>query len=169
MPRSSAAGFFTLGLSMEKISSMIIHLLERLIGLLFIAIAGITMGQVFCRYVFRFSLAWSHELVVLLFIWTIWLCIPVGLDRQSHLCMDFVKNKASQSMQPWFTWLYLTLTLFFMVLIFFLTFPVLEAFEGIFLTTIPLPVQAHYYANIVGSGLSIFLLVSRFFRPVKQR
>jgi len=97
---------------MEKISSVIIYLLERLIGLLFIAIAGITMAQVFCRYVLRFSLVWSHELVVLLFIWTIWLCIPVGLHRQSHLCMDFVKNKASPLMQYWFTWLYLTLTIF---------------------------------------------------------
>jgi len=157
------------GLFVEKISSMIIRLLERLIGLLFIAIAGITMGQVLCRYVFRFSLTWSHELVVLLFIWTVWLCIPVGLDRQSHLCMDFLKNKVSPSMQPWFTRLYLTLSLLFMVLIFFLTFPVLKAFEGIFLATISLPVQVHYYANIVGSGLSIFLLISRFFRPVKQR
>jgi TRAP-type C4-dicarboxylate transport system permease small subunit len=154
---------------MDRIRRIIVQILERLIGLIFIAISGITLAQVFCRYVLRFSLTWSHELVVLLFIWIVWLCIPVGLDRQSHLCMTILQDKVSSSTRLWLTRLSWVLTIFFMLLVFFLTFPVLKAFEGILLTTLPLSVQTHYYANVIGSFLSIFILLSHFSQSVEKR
>jgi TRAP-type C4-dicarboxylate transport system permease small subunit len=146
---------------MEKMRRIVIRILEICVSVLFIAITGITLAQVFCRYLLGFSLTWSHELVVLLFIWTVWICIPIGLDRNSHITMTILKERISDSARRQLSLVVFAFTFIFFVLVFFLTFPVIDSFDGMFLTTIPFPVQDHYYAMVIGSLLSLFVLIAR--------
>jgi TRAP-type C4-dicarboxylate transport system permease small subunit len=50
------------------------------------------------------------------------------------------------------------LAVLFFGLVFFLSFPVVEAFEGMDLLSIPVPINARYYAAMVGSLLAVFVL-----------
>ena len=75
---------------MHRIKSTLIVLLEHLLGIMLMVMVAVTFAQVFCRYTLGFSLTWSHEVVILILIWTVWLSIPIGLDRASHLSVTFI-------------------------------------------------------------------------------
>ena len=153
---------------MDKMRRLVVRILKISVSVLFMAITGITLAQVFCRYALGFSLTWSHELVVLFFIWTVWLCIPIGLDTNSHIAMTILKDRVSGPARRRLSLVIFISTLIFFALLFFLTFPVLASFEGMFLTTIPVSIQVHYFAMIVGSLASIFILIARG-RPKQGR
>ena len=61
---------------MQKIKSILIAVLEHALGVMLMVMVAVTFAQVFCRYTLGFSLTWSHELVILVLIWTVWLSIP---------------------------------------------------------------------------------------------
>jgi TRAP-type C4-dicarboxylate transport system permease small subunit len=128
------------------------------VGLLFMVITGVTLAQVFCRYALGFSLSWSHELVVLLLIWIVWLSVPVGLDRGGHLAVTILFDRLSVKNRRRLAWFHLIASLAFLALVFFLTFPVAEAFEGMRLLTMPIPTNARYYAATAGCLLSLIVL-----------
>jgi TRAP-type C4-dicarboxylate transport system permease small subunit len=64
----------------------------------------------------------------------------------------------------WFHWV---LSVFFFGLVFFLSFPVAKAFEGMELFSIPIPTNARYYAATAGSLLACFVLAAKLFKPRK--
>ena len=143
---------------MQKIKSLVISILETTIGILLMVMVAVTFAQVFCRYLLGFSLTWSHELVILVLIWTVWLSIPIGLDRFGHLTVTFFFDHNSRLGKFRLVWLHSTLALLFFGLVFFLSFPLVEAFEGMSLLSIPIPINARYYAAMVGSLLSVCVL-----------
>ena len=142
---------------MQKIKSTLIVVLEHLLGIMLMVMVAVTFAQVFCRYTLGFSLTWSHEVVILVLIWTVWLSIPVGLDRTNHLSVTFFFDHGSQIGKFQMAWLHGILAVLFFGLIFFLSFPVVEAFEGMDLLSIPIPINARYYAAMVGSLLAVFV------------
>jgi len=152
---------------MDKIKTIIILILEQVVGLLFIVIVAVTLAQVFCRYALGFSLTWSHELVILLLIWTVWLCMPIGLDRMEHISVTFLVDRVSHTSRARLVWFHWALSIFFFGMVFFLSFPVAKAFEGMELFSIPIPTNARYYAATAGSLLAGFVLASKLFQPRK--
>ena len=147
----------------SRIKKNVLAILEFLIGVLFIIMTLATAAQVFCRYVLSFSLTWSHELTVLVLIWVVWLSVPIGLDRGQHLTVTLVVDNVSPAHRSWFKWLHLILSLGFLALVFFLTFPVIDAFKGMNLLTLPIPTNARYWAATVGSLLSVVVLAAKVF------
>ena len=152
---------------MDKIKIIIILILEQVVGLLFIVIVAVTLAQVFCRYTLGFSLTWSHELVILLLIWAVWLCMPIGLDRMEHISVTFLVDRVSDSTRARLVWFHWALSIFFFGMVFFLSFPVVKAFEGMELFSIPIPTNARYYAATAGSLLAGFVLAAKLFQPRK--
>jgi len=152
---------------MDKIKTIIILILEQVVGLLFIVIVAVTLAQVFCRYTLGFSLTWSHELVILLLIWAVWLCMPIGLDRMEHISVTFLVDRVSDSTRARLVWFHWALSIFFFGMVFFLSFPVVKAFEGMELFSIPIPTNARYYAATAGSLLAGFVLAAKLFQPRK--
>ncbi len=146
---------------MDRWVTAMLEYLEKLIGLLFMIVAAVTLAQVFCRYALGFSLTWSHELVILLIIWIVWLAMPIGLDRTQHLIVTFMVDLLPDSSRNILARINLVLSAFFFGLIFFLSFPVIEAFEGMDLVTIPVPINVRYWAATVGSALSVLVLLRR--------
>ena len=144
---------------MHRIKSTLIVLLEHLLGIMLMVMVAVTFAQVFCRYTLGFSLTWSHEVVILILIWTVWLSIPIGLDRASHLSVTFFFEHDSAVGKFRLAWLHTILGVLFFSLVFFLSFPVIEAFDGMDLLSIPVPINARYYASTVGSLLAVFVLI----------
>jgi TRAP-type C4-dicarboxylate transport system permease small subunit len=129
---------------------------------------AVTFAQVFCRYLLGFSLTWSHELVILVLIWAVWLSIPIGLDRFDHLTVTFFFDHNSRLGKFRLVWLHSILAALFFGLVFFLSFPVVEAFEGMSLLSIPMPINARYYAAMVGSFLAVFVLSVNLLQLFKE-
>jgi TRAP-type transport system small permease protein len=153
---------------MKKIKTIVIRILEQTIGIMLMVMVAVTSAQVFCRYLLGFSLTWSHELVILVLIWTVWLSIPIGLDRFGHLSVNFFCDHNTRLGKFRLVWLHSTLALLFFGLVFFLSFPVVDAFEGMSLLSIPLPINARYYAAMVCSFLAVFVLSVNLLQLFKE-
>lgn len=146
-----------------RLKDLLLSLLEMLIGGLLIVITAVTSAQVFCRYVLNFSLTWSHELSVLLLIWAVWLSVPIGIDKGRHLAVTWVADNLSSRFQISLIWLHWVLILIFFLITGYLTFPVVSAFKGMYLLTLPIPTNLRYMAATVGCLLSLFVLIARLF------
>ena len=129
---------------MQKIKSILIVKLEQSLGIMLMVMVAVTFAQVFCRYTLGFSLTWSHELVILVF------------DHNSFVGKFRL------------AWLHSILAVLFFGLVFFLSFPVVEAFEGMDLLSIPVPINARYYAAMVGSLLAVFVLSVNLLQLFKE-
>jgi TRAP-type C4-dicarboxylate transport system permease small subunit len=139
----------------------LIIVLERAAGLVFMVITAVTLAQVVCRYALGFSLSWSHELTILLLIWVVWLCVPVGLHRCQHLAVTILRDHLGPAARSRLNWIDWVLTVFFFGLLLLLTFPVIDAFEGMNLLTLPIPTNARFYAASVGSLLALCVLLAK--------
>lgn len=153
---------------MDQWVRALLKYLEKLIGLMFMVVAGVTLAQVFCRYALGFSLTWSHEVVILLIIWIVWLAMPIGLDRAEHLMVTFVIDHLPRASVKVIGRINLVLCAIFFGLVFGLSFPVIEAFEGMELVTIPVPITARYWAAAVGSALAVVVALNRLVFPAKE-
>jgi TRAP-type C4-dicarboxylate transport system permease small subunit len=152
-----------------RLKDFLLSLLEVLIGGLFLVITAVTSAQVFCRYVLNFSLTWSHELSVLLLIWAVWLSVPIGIDKGRHLTVTWVADKLTSRRQVSLIWLQWILILSFFLIAGFLTFPVVNAFQGMYLLTLPIPTNLRYVAATVGCLLSVFVLIAKLFGKREAR
>lgn len=69
-------------------------LLERLVGGTVIAAMAVMVVvvslQVLLRYVFNTSLDWAEDVARLLFVWSIFLAIPLGIRQGSHIAIELV-------------------------------------------------------------------------------
>ena len=60
---------------------------------------GIVASQVFARYILNNSIAWADEVSRLLFVWSIFLAIPIGIRRQSHIGIGLFTDRLTASAQ----------------------------------------------------------------------
>ena len=153
---------------MEKAKYFLMLVLEILVGILLLVMSAVTLAQVFCRYALGFSLPWSHELVILAMIWAVWLSIPIGMDRMEHLSVTFLFSHRSSLRGFRLTWVHFSLAIVFFSLVFILSFPVIEAFEGMALLSIPVPINARYYAAMVGSLITVFVLGTKIYGLIRE-
>ena len=153
---------------MDRWVTALLRYLERLIGVMFMIVTGVTLAQVCCRYALGFSLSWSHELVILMIIWIVWLAMPIGLDRMEHLTVNFITDILPSASRRVLSLINLFLCAIFFALIFVVSFPVVEAYEGMELVTIPISLNTRYYAAVVGSALSLAVMIRRIFKAGKE-
>lgn len=69
-------------------------LLDRLVGGTVIAAMAamvvVVSLQVLLRYVFNTSLDWAEDVARLLFVWSIFLAIPLGVKQGSHIAIELL-------------------------------------------------------------------------------
>ncbi len=74
-----------------------LEFLDRLARLIVVvAISGmvaIVASQVFARYILNNSISWADEVSRLLFVWSIFMAIPLGIRRQSHIGVTLVTDR----------------------------------------------------------------------------
>lgn len=74
----------------NKIFRYIDWAVEVTIVIIFILLVIVGGMQVFNRYVLNQSLSWSEEFQKFAHIWLVFLAIPIGYNRGSHLGMQFL-------------------------------------------------------------------------------
>src|SRR4030066_146747 len=84
---------------------VIIHIEEVLCALLF-AIMGIIMFvNIISRYLLKYSLAFTEELVVSFFVWMTLLGAAIAFREGSHLGFSFITARLPMKIQKFFTWI----------------------------------------------------------------
>lgn len=84
---------------MRKIFTTVDRAVETLVIIIFVAMVVIGGMQVFNRYVLNRSLSWSEEFQKFTHIWLVYLAIPIGYRRGSHIGMDIIRRRFSKTIQ----------------------------------------------------------------------
>lgn len=86
---------------MLKAARAALAALDRLVEVGIIAITSamiaIVVVQVFMRYVVNRSLDWTDELATLLFVWTVFLALPLALRNGGHIVMEMLLTRVSDA------------------------------------------------------------------------
>lgn len=80
------------------------HLEEGLLALLMGVMALVAAINVFTRYVIQFSLAFTEELVVSLFVWLTLVGTAVAFRQGSHLGFSFIVDRSPKPLQRAAVW-----------------------------------------------------------------
>lgn len=70
-------------------------IVERTIMAMMAVMLAIVTSQVFMRYLLNRSLDWADESATLLFVWTVFLALPLALRDGGHIVMEMVLTAVS--------------------------------------------------------------------------
>ncbi|MEQ9814565.1 MAG: TRAP transporter large permease subunit [Azospirillaceae bacterium] len=76
-------------------------ILETATVILLIVTVIVAVLQVFFRYVLNDSLSWPEELVRWCFVWMVFLGLPLGIARDSHINIDLVSRRLEGRAKEW--------------------------------------------------------------------
>ncbi len=81
------------------------HFEEVLCAILFGVMAVITFANIISRYLLKYSLAFTEELVVSFFVWLTLLGASIAFRDGSHLGFSFLTDRLRPSRQKFFLWI----------------------------------------------------------------
>lgn len=87
---------------MKKVFHYFDASIKALLSILAIAMIVIGFLQVFFRFVVKSPLTWSEELIRYIFVWTTFLGVPVGVDRDGHASFDVLGKRVPQEYKSWY-------------------------------------------------------------------
>lgn len=71
-----------------------IHIFMGYFGMLqLLAMTIIVSAQVFCRYVFDFSISWAEEVSLILMIWFSMIAMAIGVKKRLHIAIELFTMK----------------------------------------------------------------------------
>ena len=143
-----------------------IHFEEVLCAVLF-AIMGIIMFvNVISRYLLKYSLAFTEELVVSFFVWLTLLGAAIAFREGSHLSFNFITNRLPLKIQKVLVWLSAFLGSFlFLVLIYFALHQIKEEII-LKITSSGIGVPQWWYS--IGMPIWSVLVIIRIFQGARQ-
>ncbi len=77
---------------MRKFFTSVDRAVEALVIAIFVVMVVVGGMQVFNRYVLNRSLSWSEEFQKFTHVWLVYLAIPIGYRRGSHIGMDIIRR-----------------------------------------------------------------------------
>jgi TRAP-type C4-dicarboxylate transport system permease small subunit len=152
------------------IRRLIDHFEEILCALMLAVMSGIMFINVICRYLLRFSLAFTEEVVVGLFVWLTLLGTAAAFREGSHLAFHFFTARVPRSFQKYLMGLQAILGVFlFLSLIYFSLFQIRDEIDlKITSSGIGLP-QWWYTAGVpVGCLLVILRILQESWKSIKR-
>jgi TRAP-type C4-dicarboxylate transport system permease small subunit len=153
---------------MKKLTRVVSHILEYLVGALFIIITVTALAQVFTRYVLRHSLVWAHELDIFLMIWAVWLSAAIGIHRKAHLRITLVSERLSvKTGRVLLVFIDLFIFLFLLV-VGIKGVEVIQSVEGMDLISMPIPRGFVFAAAPVGAVFMLFLFIPILVQDLKE-
>ncbi len=75
--------------------------------------------QVLLRYVFNDSLDWGEDVARLLFVWSIFLAIPLGIKSGAHVSIELLVRSLPAAHQRWLTRATAVLSIVLMTVVFY--------------------------------------------------
>jgi len=104
----------------RKLRWFFLHFEEALCATLFAIMAIVAFINVITRYLLKYSLAFTEELVVSFFVWLTLLGAAVAFREGSHLGFSFITDRLPQKIQKFLLWTSAGLgVLLFLFLIYF--------------------------------------------------
>jgi C4-dicarboxylate transporter DctQ subunit len=147
-----------------KFHKVIIAVVEAVCAGFLALIAGLTIAQVILRYIFSYSLIWSEELSILLFIYLGFFGISVAYSQGKHLYVDALVvilpksvRKVIESIALGFTCVFLLVVIVQMVKVMIVTSKV-----GITTPALLLPMIVIYVSLPIGCLLFLIQVVRKF-------
>ena len=103
------------------------HFEEVLCAVLFAIMAIVAFANVIARYLLKYSLAFTEELLISLFVWLTLLGAAVAFREGSHLGFSFITDRLPKKIQKILLWLSALLGAFlFLFVIYFSIFQIKE-------------------------------------------
>lgn len=129
----------------------------------FLAILGVTLAQVFYRYVLAEPLIWSEELSRLLIVWVSFLGGAVVCWDGRHLNVDVAFNRFPRGLRTAVRFINIAVALAFLVILVDASIPIVrfENFQD--MSVLPLPAGVVRLAATVGGILMIAAILARLF------
>lgn len=154
--------------ALKKSIEYVIGVLEYTVLLLFFIIVSTAFLQVFFRYVFNTSITWANDLVILLMIWAVWLCAPIGLYQKTHLQVNFFEGKFSKRTQSILTALFDLLILILLIILGVKGIEVIQSVAGMTQLILPIPTGVTFASAPVGAFLMIYVLIPECIEAFKN-
>ncbi len=131
------------------------------------AIMGIIMFvNVISRYLLRYSLAFTEELVVSLFVWLTLLGAGIAFREGSHLGFSFITDRLSPKNQKVLVWCSALLgTTLFAILIYFSIFQIKDEI-GLKITSSGIGIPQWWYS--IGMPLWSLLVIARILQGARR-
>ena len=98
-----------------------------LVAIIFFIMIVVGVLQILLRYFFNISLSWSNEILIFSFIWITYLSIAIALSKKLHLGVDMITNLFPNSVQLKIKLLSNILIIFFCIIIFISSMPLIKA------------------------------------------
>ena len=103
------------------------HLEEGLCAVLFAIMAIVAFANVIARYLLKYSLAFTEELLISFFVWLTLLGAAVAFREGSHMGFGFITDRLPQKIQKFLLWFSAVLgALLFSFLIYFSIYQIKE-------------------------------------------
>lgn len=152
---------------MKKLANGLARILEYLVSVLLMFIVATALAQVFSRYILRNSITWTHELDIMLMIWSVFLGAAVGMHRKAHLRITILSDRFPAKAQRILLVLIDLFALLFLIILGVKGIEVIQSVEGTVLTSMDLPRGFMVGAASVGAALMILLFIPVMIEDVR--
>jgi len=128
---------------------------EILIFTLFVAMVMVGGLQVFNRFILNQSLSWSEEFQKYAHIWIIFLTIPVGYNRASHIGMQLLVDKFPKPLRKTLIYINDLLWLVLGASVVVFTFHIMQVAQFQTSSSLRLRMDYVYFGLVLGGGYLI--------------
>ncbi len=151
----------------NTILKKVIWLIERLLILMLAASIIIIVLQVCARYIFKSPLKWSEQLARMLFIWMIFLGVPVAYYRNSAVRFDLILDNMTGKWRIVFEIIINTIVVFFAVFFCYCSAELCIKTGSRMTSGVVMPQNALYIAMPISMLLLVLVMVSKIFEIIK--
>lgn len=150
----------------KKLGWLVIHFEEVLCAFLFAMMGIIMFINVICRYLLKYSLAFTEEIVVSFFVWLTLLGAAIAFREGTHLGFTFVTDRLPPNIQKILLWISAGLgAILFVVLIYF-SFHQIKDEIALKITSSGIGVPQWWYS--IGMPIWSVLVIIRIFQGARQ-
>lgn len=133
-----------------------------------ICLAGvfvIVFAQVIQRYVFQLSMPWANDVIQILFTYSVFLGMAIGVFNKSHLNVDVLIQSLSPKRKQWFALLTNIVVIVFLSSVFFYSIRFVTDNMDQYMTYVKVPMSLAYAAIPLTVA---FMLIALFIDLVHQ-
>ena len=152
----------------SRLSWFLKNPLEALLASLLSAIVLLTFMQVLFRYVFKWSLAWTEELALFLFMWLAALASAYAFKTKSHFALRFMVNRLGKQMQKRINFVVVLIVSLFLI---FFTWKAVEytiRMSGQIAPSTGLSMAVPYSSAIIGGSLMLYYVIKNWLEDLHQ-
>ena len=142
--------------------------LEGTLCLLLIGIILLTFIEVLFRNVFKWSLAWTEELAIFLFVWLAALASAYAFKLGTHFALRFLVNSLGKQMQKTVSFAVVVIISLFLILFTWKAVEYTIRMSGQIAPSTGLSMAVPYSSAIVGGLLMLYYVIKNWLRDLRQ-